>query len=55
MFRRFLPLLGLVLLVLFIARNPTSAADLARHLATGLGQVADGIGQFASGLAGGGR
>ena len=53
MFRRFLHLLGLVLLVLFIARNPASAADLARHLATGAGQVADGIGQFFSHLTGG--
>jgi hypothetical protein len=54
MVRRFLPLLGLVLLVLFIARNPAGAADLARHLGTGLGQVADGLGRFASRLTGGG-
>jgi hypothetical protein len=53
MIRRFLPLLGLVLLVLFIARNPTNAADLFRHLGTGAGQLADGIGQFLSRLTGG--
>jgi hypothetical protein len=55
MFRRFLPLLALVLLVLFIARNPAGAADLARYLGTQLGHVADGIGSFASGLSGSGR
>ena len=55
MVRRFLPLAGLILLVLFVARNPTGAADLARHLGTMLGQAADGIGQFASRLTSGGR
>lgn len=45
-------LLGLLLLVAFIVRNPAGAADLAGNLVDGLGTLADAFGAFASNLGG---
>ncbi|HKT00028.1 MAG TPA: hypothetical protein VJT31_10890 [Rugosimonospora sp.] len=50
--KKALPVIVLVLVALFISRNPAQAATMARHLGTDLNHMASGFGQFISGIVG---
>ena len=51
--KKILPWAVLLLVLFFIVRNPTGAANFGRHLGSDLTTIADAIGRFFTSLVGG--
>ena len=51
--KKILPWAILLLVLFFIVRNPTGAANSGRHLGSDLANIADAIGRFFTSLVGG--
>lgn len=51
--KKILPWAILILVLFFIVRNPTGAANFGRHLGSDLAKIADAIGRFFASLVSG--